>query len=121
MALKPGEVKACPSEGQSTGDDSSYFMTTPGHAQEPTQGTPSTLHPKRAHRPQSASTYRTGVSLFRDRRPGKEEGQVHNTEKQKARSVSSSWLLCFASSRVLKWAVAWLPESPRVSQGRAIR
>lgn len=72
---------------------------------------------------QSADTYRAGFSLFGNRRPGQEEGQAPKTKRQKKkikikRSVSSCWLLCFASSQVFKRAAGL--ASLRVSQGRAL-
>lgn len=97
MALKPGEIKACPSEGQSTGDDSSYFMTIPAPPRSPHRVPPLPSTPNAPNRPQSASTYRTGFSLFGDRRPGKEEGRVpqhRETKRKQGQSRPAGFTLC---------------------------
>ena len=87
-----GEVKASPKESHS------QQVTTPSsgqHATLPPIGriVPYSQHPKRPNWFQSAGTYRTGFSLFGDRRPGQEEGQGpqdKKTKRNRKKSVSSS-------------------------------
>lgn len=109
-ALKPAEIKASPSEGHSTGDNNSYFMTTPNAAAPMARHPhgPPLLPPLQTHPVGSKVLALTALDSLSLGTEGQDRRRVRSPKtektKKKERSVSSSWLLCFASSRVLKWA-----------------
>lgn len=115
-------MKASLIEGHSTGDNNSYFMTTPQPHQKTTWSplllTPQT-HPRGSRVP--TLTALDSLSLGtedQDRRRVRPPRQKDKKKIKIKRSVSSCWLLCFASSQVFKRAAGL--ASLRVSQGRAL-